>query len=57
MLEKLKACPKCSGKLIALQSDSEHKGQWQGACMRCGKVGAWAPNQEKAIEEWNKVSA
>ena len=53
-MEKLNPCPKCKGySIVAIQSDPQHKGQWQGACMKCGKTGPWASNQSEAIEKWN----
>ena len=34
MVKKLKPCPKCTGTLVALQSDKAHECLWQGACMK-----------------------
>ncbi len=51
---KLNPCPHCKGhSIVALQSDQEHKGQWQGACMKCGKIGPWCKSQLEAIDAWN----
>ena len=53
MLGKLRHCPRCKATLIGLQSDPAHKGQWQGACMKCGKTGPWCKSQLEAIDAWN----
>ena len=54
---KLNPCPHCKGhSIVALQSDQEHKGQWQGACMKCGRTGPWSKTQKGAIDGWNSES-
>ena len=55
MVKKLKPCPKCMGTLVALQTDKAHEGLWQGACMKCGKIGPWCKSQLEAIDAWNTL--
>lgn len=57
---KLNPCPRCSRSsrgnghsIVALQTDNQHKGQWQGACMTCGRTGPWCKSQKEAIDAWN----